>query len=129
MAVQKEKPFRTEQEMFLLVESWLKSKLTQKEFSQQHKLPLHILPYWVGQYRKAHPTKTDSTSESAPTSFIELTPSTVDPANNSVTSPSEQAPSASKLDMEVVFPGGVRLCFSTLIPITYLKELLNICSR
>jgi hypothetical protein len=79
-SLRKEKPTRTEQEMFPLIESWLKSKLTQKEFSQKHKLPLHILPYWIGRYRNAHPI--EHAPPSNPASFIQLTPSTanVDPS-------------------------------------------------
>ena len=45
---------RTESEMFPLVEKWLKSGITQKEFGQKHGLALHIMPYWVARYRKVH---------------------------------------------------------------------------
>ncbi len=71
-----EKPIRTEQEMFPLIESWMKSKLTQKEFSQKHKLPLHILPYWIGRYRKAHSLADEPAPVQTPVSFIQLTSST-----------------------------------------------------
>jgi transposase len=39
-------------EMFPVVEDWLQSGLTQKEYSQRHQLALHILHYWAGKYRK-----------------------------------------------------------------------------
>jgi hypothetical protein len=48
----------TEQEMFPLVESWLKSRLTQKQFCATHQMPAHILAYWVGRYRKPQSVKT-----------------------------------------------------------------------
>jgi transposase-like protein len=45
---------RTEKEMFPLVAEWLASGITQKAFSQRHGLALHLMPYWVAKYRKAH---------------------------------------------------------------------------
>ncbi|WP_378410525.1 IS66 family insertion sequence element accessory protein TnpA [Rhodocytophaga aerolata] len=41
--------------MFPLVEGWLKSGLTQKLFCSNHRLPVHILAYCVGRYRKSQP--------------------------------------------------------------------------
>lgn len=49
---------RTEAEMFPLVESWLKSGQTQKQFYTNHGLPVHILAYWVGRYRQSQSSKT-----------------------------------------------------------------------
>jgi hypothetical protein len=46
---------RTEAEMFPLVESWQKSGLTQKEFSQQQGISDQVFYYWVARYRKAQP--------------------------------------------------------------------------
>ena len=41
--------------MFPLVKSWLQSGLTQKQFCATYQMPVHILAYWVGRYRKAQP--------------------------------------------------------------------------
>src|SRR3712207_4240491 len=48
---------KIEQKMFPLVEGWLSSGLTQKQFCSNQGLPVHILAYWVGRYRKAKPQK------------------------------------------------------------------------
>jgi hypothetical protein len=40
--------------MFSLVESGQ----TQKQFCTNHRLPVHILAYWVGRYRQSHAEKT-----------------------------------------------------------------------
>lgn len=45
------KLIRTEANMFSLVESWLRSNRTQKEFSLKHQLSPHMLPYWINRYR------------------------------------------------------------------------------
>ncbi len=101
---------RTEKEMFPLVEEWLKSGISQKEFSQRHGLALHIMPYWVARYRKVHPSAQATAAPS--TGFIQL------PTPQSTVSP-----------MEVALPSGTVIRFSSLIPVTYLQEVLLICSR
>jgi hypothetical protein len=109
---------RTRKEMFPLAESWLKSGMTQKEFSQKHALPQHILPYWVSRYRKAQPRQIDAPSTPNETpAFIRLAAS----------APVTNADVATK-GMEVVMPSGVVLRFSSLIPLSYLKELIGLCS-
>lgn len=98
---------RTSEEMFPVVEDWLESGLTQKEYSRQHQLAGHILPYWAGRYRKTHPSSDQETS-----SFIRLS-----------------APSAPSVDgMEVVLPTGVVIRFGSRVPVAYLQQLLSACS-
>lgn len=124
---------KTEKEMFPLVEGWLASGLTQKQFCLNHQLPVHILVYWVGRYHKAQPhnaiaekatrasksgekiTARDSTG-----GFIRLSPPQERPLPN-VFMPVE--------NMEVVLPTGAIIRFSTTVPISYLKELLSLCSH
>jgi hypothetical protein len=101
---------RTEKEMFPLVAEWLASGITQKAFSQRHGLALHLMPYWVAKYRKAHPS-------------VQLTPTTASGFIQLAT------PQATVSKMEVVLPSGAVIRFSSLIPVTYLQELLSICSR
>jgi len=98
---------RTSEEMFPVVEDWLQSGLTQKSYSQQHQLPGHVLPYWVGKYRK-----TQSATDQKTSSFIRLTP----PA----------APSMHSI--EIVLPTGVVVRFAQPVPVTYLQQLLSACS-
>ncbi len=157
--IRTEKPIRTEQEMFPLMENWLKSELTQKEFSQKHKLPLHILPYWIGRYRIAHSLPKERAPTPTRASFIQLTPPAASaapiPSPNptpaaitpkqvdsmadrtakepSVTSTAgnldSKHSSGSAMEMEVAFPSGVKIHFSSLVPVSYLKELVGVCFR
>ena len=101
---------RTQTEMFPLVDKWLASGLTQKEFSQRHGLALHIMPYWEARYRKVHPSAQATGAPS--TGFIQLP-----------TSPATVSP------MEVALPSGTVIRFSSLVPVTYLQEILLVCSR
>ena len=61
---------RTSKEMFPVVEEWLQSGLSQKAYSQRHDLPLHILPYWAGRYRKAQQGSIDQASQPSSGHFI-----------------------------------------------------------
>ena len=101
---------RTEKEMFPLVAEWLSSGISQKEFGQRHGFALHIMPYWVARYRKAHPSA--QAMAATTTGFIQL--------------PTSQTTVSS---MEVALPSGTVLRFSSLIPINYLQELLSVCSH
>lgn len=97
---------RTSEEMFPIVEDWLQSGLTQKAYSQQHQLPGHVLPYWVGRYRKTQPTTDQKTS-----SFIRLA-----------------APTAPMVhDIEVQLPTGVVIRFAHTVPVAYLQQVLSAC--
>ena len=101
---------RTEKEMFPLIAEWLTSGLTQKGFSQKHGLALHLMPYWVARYRKAH-------SSAAPTPTV---------SSGFIQFPTPQ-PTISP--MEVALPSGTVIRFSFLVPVAYLKELLSVCSH
>ncbi len=101
---------RTEKEMFPLVEEWLKSGISQKEFGQRHGLALHIMPYWVAKYRKVQGSTQPTPATS--TGFIEIS-----------------TPKATASPMEVTLPSGAVIRFSCLIPINYLQELLSVCLR
>jgi hypothetical protein len=128
---------KTEQEMFPLVESWLQSGLTQKQFCSNQGLPVHILVYWVGRYRKSQPIKASSdqptTSKSAKkvvatdnfSGFIRLSPPPPTPSPI-FTAASSQLPAG---NMEVVLPTGAIIRFSATLPASYLKELLSLCSH
>jgi hypothetical protein len=128
---------KNEQEMFPLVEGWLKSGLTQKQFCSNQGMPVHILAYWVGRYRKAQPgkatfNKAESTTNKAtkavvatdkPSGFIRLSPPSPIPT---------PAPAANQLptgSMEVVLPTGAVIRFSAIVPVSYLTQLLSACSH
>ena len=98
---------RTSEEMFPIVEDWLQSGLTQKAYSQQHQLPGHVLPYWVGKYRKNQFSDAQEHS-----SFIRLA-----------------APAAPWLQgMEIQLPSGVVIRFAHTVSVTYLQQVLLSCS-
>jgi transposase len=108
---------RTEKEMFPMVEKWLASGITQKAFSQSNGLALHIMPYWVARYRKVHgPTQVTPVS-------TQVTPAT---STGFIQLPTPQSTVSS---MEVALPSGAVVRFSSLIPVSYLQELLSVCSR
>lgn len=105
---------RNEFQMFPLVETWLQSGSTQEEFSSTNRMSKHVLFYWassrwVCKYRKAHRSAKQQ-SETATPSFIQV-----------------QTPAAS-ISMEIVFPTEVVLRFTDTIPVSYLQQLLKVCS-
>jgi transposase len=101
---------RTSTEMFPLVENWLQSGLTQKAFSLRHHLPVHVFVYWVNRYRKAQPA---SSTGGGASGFIRLST----PLANTAA------------DMAVELPSGLVIRFSSLVPVAYLLELVEGCSR
>lgn len=129
---------KTEREMFPLVEGWLGSGLTQKQFCTTHQLPVHMLAYWVGRYRKAHPHK--ATADKAVTTTSKATKEIMATDSSSgfirLASPPAPlltpAPAPNQLpaaNMEVVLPTGAIIRFSITVPVSYLTELLKACSH
>ncbi len=102
---------RTSEEMFPVVEDWLQSGLSQKAYSQRHDLPLHILPYWAGRYRKAHQ---DPITTSAPSSSGHFIPVSAGTTMNG--------------GMEIALPSGIVIRFASPVPVSYLQQLLKVCS-
>lgn len=101
---------RTSIEMFPVVEDWLQSGLTQKEYSQRHRLALHILPYWAGRYRKE---KADPLAASPQPSSGHFIPVSTDKELSS--------------GMEIVLPTGVVIRFADKLPVSYLQQVLKVC--
>ena len=52
------------QEMFALVEKYLASGSSRKEFCKQESIPLSTLQWWLGQYRRTNHTKAGSVRSS-----------------------------------------------------------------
>ncbi len=129
---------KTEQEMFPLVEAWLQSGLTQKQFCLNHRLPVHILVYWVGRHRQSQSSKVSADKAETATGkatkevvarekssgFIRLSPPPASPPPTSTASTA--TPTG---NMEVILPTGTIIRFSTTVPASYLTELLSVCSR
>ena len=117
---------KTAAKMFPLVENWQKSGLTQKEFSQQHRISDQVFYYWVSRYRNAQSVsslpssgpvvKTQPVPDAEPAAgFIRLSP------------PVHAVPATAVADTTTVveLPSGVVLRFSGFVPVVYLKELLT----
>ena len=102
---------RTSAEMFPVVEDWLQSGLTQKEYSQRHQLPLHILPYWVSRYRHEKTNSSEQVSQPSPGHFIPVS------THREMIS-----------GMEVILPTGVVIRFANQISVSYLQQVLKVCS-
>jgi len=89
------------EEMFPLVEAYLGSSATQKEFSAAHGMSLHVLNYWIAKYRR---------ERAEARAFVEIVPTTE----------AQDRPL-----LEISYPTGVRLrVFSPLTPV-YLDHLLS----
>jgi hypothetical protein len=122
---------KTDQEMFPLVENWLKSGLTQKQFCINHQLPVHILAYWVGRYRKSQPNKATADKAEATTSKAtkKILASEATPGFIRLSPPSASPAPTPTGNIEVVLPTGAIIRFSTTVPASYLTELLSVCSH
>ena len=94
--------FRTEAEMFPIVEQWQGSGQTQKVFCAEHDLSVSVLAYWLRRYRDRY---TDSSDPAA--GFVAVQMATSNPTA-----------------LEVSLPSGVVLRFGQVVPAGYLKALL-----
>lgn len=94
--------FRTEDEMFPLVEAWQNSGQTQKVFCAEHDISVSVLAYWLRRYCDHHAELSDELVGFVP---LHLTDS---PASA----------------LEVSLPSGAVLRFGQIVPVGYLKSLL-----
>jgi len=128
---------KTEKEMFPLVKGWLESGLTQRQFCTTHQLPVHILAYWVGRYRKAQLEDTTPTTKAGAEKVVAKTSKAAKkimvPDNTHgfirLTPPPPSPSPIATGSMEVVLPTGTVIRFSTTVPVDYLTELLSACSH
>jgi len=100
----------TSAEMFPVVEDWLQSGLTQKEYSQRYQIALHILLYWVGRYRKEKTNSSEQISRPSSGHFIPVS------TNKDMAS-----------GMETVLPTGIVIRFANQVQVNYLQQLLKVC--
>jgi hypothetical protein len=90
--------------MFLIIEGWKGSGLSQKAYCRQHNVPYYVFHYWYKVYRD----EKNEPGASKPT-FVPVRV--------------EGAPSARPL-MELILPGGKRLLFHQQPAVDFLKALL-----
>jgi transposase-like protein len=94
--------FRTEADMFPLIEQWQSSGQTQKAFCAAHDISVSVLAYWLRRYRDHH---ADLSDESA--GFVAV-----------------RVSASGSFAIEVALPSGVVLRFGQIVPVGYLKSLL-----
>ncbi len=92
------------QEMFSLIEQWQQSDLTQKAFCEQHSIRYYVFHYWYKRYRMQQPGLPDNAG-----SFVKL----------QVVKPSSAG------EVEINFPGGIRILFHEPVSSSYLKSLVS----
>ncbi len=89
--------------MFPVVETYLASEFTQKEFSAEHDMSVAVLNYWLAKYR----------SKSVETgAFLEIHPGATSAAERPL--------------LEVCYPHGVKLRIFTPLQPAYLDHLLSV---
>ncbi len=90
-------------EMFPVVEAYLASTVTQKDFSAEHGISVAVLCYWLSKYRR-------KSAESG--AFLEIHPGA--------------AVAAERPLLEVCYPHGVKLRIFTPLQPAYLDHLLSV---
>ena len=94
--------FRTEEEMFPLVEQWQSSDQLQKAFCAEHNISVSVFAYWLRRYRDQQ-----SDSDDQVTGFVPIRMAVSD-----------------SVALEVTLPSGAVLRFAQVVPLSYLKALL-----
>lgn len=94
--------FRTEAEMFPLVEAWQNSEQTQKAFCAAHDVSVSVLSYWLRRYRDHRAEECNESSGFVPVHIA----------------------TSGSFAIEMALPSGVVLRFGQVVPVGYLKALL-----
>jgi hypothetical protein len=105
----------SKESMYLAIERWKESGLTQTKFCTVEKLSVKVFSYWLRKYRQeegrsVHP------GEKAAESFIPVKVSAPVPQVNVCSDPGR---------IDVAFPNGVQISCPVGIDITQLKTLIN----
>jgi len=92
---------RTSAEMFPLIERYEKGTSSKEDLLKESELKECTFNYWRSKYKKLH---------DSPSSFIAL----------------NMSRSIASSAMEIELPNGKRVIFSTLVPIEYLRSILEL---
>ena len=103
-----QKGSKERQQMFLMIEGWKSSGLTQRAYCKEHNIGYHIFHYWYKVYRDEHNKNTDTTSP-----FVELQLQTGQNITPTTT------------DVELLLPDGRRLLFRGSVNACFLRLLLQ----
>lgn len=99
--------FRTEADMFPLIEQWQSSGQTQKAFCAAHDISVPVLAYWLRRYRDHHANLSDESDGFVPVRVA-----------------APRSPECRPIAIEVALPSGAVLRFGQVVPVGYLKALL-----
>lgn len=91
------------QQMFLMIESWQQSGISQKAFCEQQGVKFHTFYYWYKRYRNEH-----IVGEGGTPGFVKL-----------------QVETTSAAAIEIHFPGGTRMFFHQPVSAGYLKTIIG----
>jgi hypothetical protein len=108
--------FRTEAEMFPLVEQWQGSGQTQKVFCATHNISISVLAYWLRRYRDRY-TESHEADCRPEAGFVAVQMAA---SSDCGSLPGRSSPTA----LEVSLPSGAVLRFGQIVPVGYLKALL-----
>jgi hypothetical protein len=89
-----------DEEMFLLIDEWRRTKVSQKQYCREHDIAYHIFHYWYRKYR-------DRRAAPPTSGFVQIKPAPAGPF------------------AEVSFPGGSRVIFHQPVGVEYLKGLAS----
>jgi hypothetical protein len=94
-------------QMFIHIEEWQKSKLSQKSYCSEHSISYHVFHYWYKVYRDGKSVKKQKRSSS----FIKLQV--------------EKTSSETSVHAELILADGKRLIFHEAVSSSYLKALIG----
>lgn len=102
----------TQKRMFPIIEQYLESGLTQKAFSKNQSLPLHVFHYWLKKYRGEQKQTDESGSSKKPQgpAFLPI-----------------QLTGMPSSGCEISFPNGVKLRFPHMPEAEQLSHLIRSC--
>jgi len=92
-----------QQQMFALIKKWNGNEISQKEFCNDHDLPIHIFYYWLRKYKQASPPSENG--------FL---PIDVTPAKLSADG-----------ELQIHYPNGVMITLDKAVSTSRIKALIN----
>jgi hypothetical protein len=101
------------QRMFLVIQGWKSSGLTQREYCLQHHIRYHVFHYWYKVYRDEQQARVNN-----PSPFVALQL----PAQENITT---TPPLPTTTDVELLLPDGKRLVFHGSVEASFLRLLLQ----
>ncbi len=92
-----------QQQMFSLIRKWNGSGISQKEFCNNHDLPIHIFHYWLRKYKQTSPPSENGFLP------IDVTPAKLSPDG----------------ELQIHYPNGVMITLDKAVSTSRIKALIN----